>query len=50
MVFNYSGGYADQVSLFASGQMDADMVTDNPGNWLVHCHVSSQSFFCEIGD
>lgn len=41
MVFNYTGSYADQVSLFASGSTDADMVTDNPGTWMIHCHVSA---------
>ena len=45
MVFNYSGSFMDQVSVFAAGTFDADMVTDNPGTWMIHCHVSASLNF-----
>lgn len=40
MVLNASGTYLDQFSAFAGSTFDADMVPDNPGTWLFHCHVS----------
>ena len=40
MVLNASGQYVDQVSLFSGNTWSANMVTDNPGTWLIHCHVS----------
>lgn len=40
MVLNNSLTTMDQFSLFAGDSMDADMVTDNPGTWLFHCHVN----------
>lgn len=39
MVLNFSGTFLDQFSAFAGSTFDADMVTDNPGTWLFHCHV-----------
>lgn len=39
MVLNTSGTFVDQISLFPSATFDADMITDNPGTWLFHCHV-----------
>lgn len=39
MVLNFSGTFLDQFSAFAGTTFDADMVTDNPGTWLFHCHV-----------
>jgi hephaestin len=31
----------DVAMLLPMGMVVADMVPDNPGIWLVHCHVSS---------
>ena len=30
----------DVVSLLPAGMVVADMVPDNPGTWLFHCHVN----------
>jgi manganese oxidase len=31
----------DVASLLPMGMLVADMVPDNPGTWLFHCHVSA---------
>ncbi len=39
-VVNVDHMRTDMVSLMAMGMTVADMVPDNPGKWLFHCHVS----------
>ena len=31
----------DVLALLPMGMQVADMVPDNPGTWLIHCHVSA---------
>jgi hephaestin len=31
----------DVVPLLPMGMLVADMVPDNPGSWLIHCHVAA---------
>jgi hypothetical protein len=33
--------YHDVVRLLPAFTMEADMITDNPGEWLYHCHVNN---------
>jgi Multicopper oxidase len=33
------GAHQDQFSLFPGSTVSADMIADNPGVWLLHCHV-----------
>jgi FtsP/CotA-like multicopper oxidase with cupredoxin domain len=35
-----SGRNTDVVEVFPGGMVTADMVADNPGTWLLHCHVA----------
>jgi hephaestin len=35
-----SGMRMDTVSLLPAGMVVADMVPDDPGTWLFHCHVN----------
>ena len=35
-----SGRTTDVIEVFPGGMVTADMVADNPGTWLVHCHVA----------
>ena len=35
-----NGMRMDVVSLLPAGMIAADMVPDNPGTWLFHCHVN----------
>lgn len=35
-----SGRRRDEVELLPATQLVADMVPDNPGKWLMHCHVN----------
>jgi hephaestin len=35
-----NGMRMDVVSLLPAGMIVADMVPDNPGTWLFHCHVN----------
>ena len=37
------GMRTDMGSLLPMGMVTADMVPDNPGTWLFHCHVGSAS-------
>ncbi len=30
----------DVIELFTGSMATADMVADNPGTWLMHCHVA----------
>eukprot|EP00884_Botryococcus_braunii_P010532 jgi/Botrbrau1/19480/Bobra.0609s0001.2 len=34
------GAHQDQFSLFPGSVVTADMIADNPGVWLLHCHVN----------
>lgn len=36
----YMGMHTDTLALGPMGMMVADMVPDNPGTWLFHCHVN----------
>lgn len=36
----YRGGHTDVVELLPGSMATADMVADNPGVWLLHCHVA----------
>lgn len=36
----YRGRHTDVVELLPGGMASADMIADNPGRWLFHCHVS----------
>jgi hephaestin len=35
-----NGRRTDVIALSAADMLTADMVPDNPGIWLFHCHVS----------
>ena len=39
-VVTYMGMRTDTLNLGPMGMMVADMVADNPGTWLFHCHVN----------
>jgi hypothetical protein len=39
-VANESGEYTDVVELLPASMRAVDMMTDNPGTWLLHCHVA----------
>ena len=39
-VVTVMGMHTDVVSLLPMGMMVADMVPDDPGTWLYHCHVN----------
>ena len=36
----YEGRHTDVVELLPASMKVADMVTDNPGLWLYHCHIN----------
>ena len=36
----YGGQRTDVLNIAPAQMMTADMVADNPGTWLFHCHVS----------
>lgn len=38
--FNARGKHVDQVVVQASSMVVLDAYTDNPGTWLVHCHLT----------
>eukprot|EP00775_Hariotina_reticulata_P011260 gene11260-11409_t len=40
IVFNVNGNNMDQVVVQASSMVVMDAVTDNPGTWLFHCHLT----------
>ena len=48
MVLNFSGTFVDQFSAFAGSTFDGDMVVDNPGTWLFHCHVRLSADFTQL--
>ena len=33
-----SGARKDTVLVPAMGRIDVDLLADNPGNWMIHCH------------
>lgn len=37
---NYEGHRTDVIGLLPAQMATADMVADNPGTWMLHCHVS----------
>src|SRR5215471_12045966 len=37
---NYGARHVDVVELLPGSMATADMIADNPGTWLFHCHVS----------
>jgi hephaestin len=36
----FNGNRVDVVELMPAQSLTADMVPDNPGNWMFHCHFS----------
>ena len=38
--FHTATPYLDVVSLLAAEMKTVDMVADNPGTWMFHCHFS----------
>jgi hephaestin len=40
ITFNHNGHMVDQVVVLASSTYVLDAVTDNPGTWLFHCHLT----------
>ena len=36
----FQGRHTDVVELFPGSMATADMLADNPGTWLLHCHVA----------
>jgi FtsP/CotA-like multicopper oxidase with cupredoxin domain len=36
----YEGRHTDVIELLPGSMATADMVADNPGTWLIHCHVA----------
>jgi FtsP/CotA-like multicopper oxidase with cupredoxin domain len=36
----WAGRHTDVVEVFPGSMATADMVADNPGTWLLHCHVA----------
>jgi hypothetical protein len=40
ITFNHNGHMVDQVVVLASSAYVLDAVTDNPGTWLFHCHLT----------
>ena len=39
LVFEWDGAHVDQFNLLPSTSTSAQLVADNPGTWLLHCHV-----------
>jgi FtsP/CotA-like multicopper oxidase with cupredoxin domain len=35
-----NGQYTDVVELLPASMKSADMLADNPGQWMFHCHVA----------
>ncbi len=39
LVSEWDGAYIDQFNLLPSTSTSAHLIADNPGTWLLHCHV-----------
>lgn len=39
LVSEWDGTYVDQFSLLPSVSASSQLIIDNPGTWLLHCHV-----------
>ena len=50
LVSEWDGVYVDQYNLLPSVSTSAQLIADNPGTWLLHCHVRTPSPLCAQTD